>query len=77
RGLRTSLHFAMMEAKNNIVMISGPAPGVGKSFISTNFAAVAATTGQRVLLIDADMRKGYLQKSFNLQWDNGLSELLA
>ncbi|PTC02988.1 tyrosine-protein kinase [Vibrio mediterranei] len=77
RGLRTSLHFAMMEAKNNIVMISGPAPGVGKSFISTNFAAVAATTGQRVLLIDADMRKGYLQKSFNLQWDNGLSDLLA
>ncbi len=64
RGLRTSLHFAMMEAKNNIVMISGPAPGVGKSFISTNFAAVAATTGQRVLLIDADMRKGYLQKKF-------------
>ncbi|MGX9519163.1 polysaccharide biosynthesis tyrosine autokinase [Vibrio mediterranei] len=77
RGLRTSLHFAMMEAKNNIVMISGPAPGVGKSFIATNFAAVAATTGQKVLLIDADMRKGYLQKSFNLQWDNGLSDLLA
>ncbi|MEK6214635.1 MAG: Wzz/FepE/Etk N-terminal domain-containing protein, partial [Vibrio fluvialis] len=42
RGLRTSLHFAMMEAKNNVLMISGPAPGIGKSFISTNFAAVAA-----------------------------------
>ena len=53
RGLRTSLHFAMLEAKNNILMISGPAPGIGKSFISTNFAAVAAKTGQKVLLIDA------------------------
>ncbi|MCL9775458.1 polysaccharide biosynthesis tyrosine autokinase [Vibrio methylphosphonaticus] len=77
RGLRTSLHFAMMEAKNNILMISGPAPGIGKSFISTNFAAVAAKTGQKVLLVDADMRKGYLQKQFNLKWDDGLSELLS
>ncbi|HFQ4840379.1 TPA: GNVR domain-containing protein, partial [Vibrio vulnificus] len=50
RGLRTSLHFAMMEAKNNVLMISGPAPGIGKSFVSTNFAAVAAKTGQKVLL---------------------------
>jgi len=77
RGLRTSLHFAMLEAKNNILMISGPAPGIGKSFISTNFAAIAAKTGQKVLLIDADMRKGYLQQSFGLKWDNGLSDLLS
>lgn len=77
RGLRTSLHFAMLEAKNNILMISGPAPGIGKSFISTNFAAVAAKTGQKVLLIDADMRKGYLQQSFGVKWDNGLSDLLS
>lgn len=77
RGLRTSLHFAMLEAKNNILMISGPAPSIGKSFISTNFAAVAAKTGQKVLLIDADMRKGYLQQSFGVNWDNGLSDLLS
>ncbi|ROV62400.1 polysaccharide biosynthesis tyrosine autokinase [Vibrio ponticus] len=77
RGLRTSLHFAMMEAQNNVLMISGPAPSIGKSFVSTNFAAVAAKTGQRVLLIDADMRKGYLQKTFGLQWDNGLSDFLS
>lgn len=77
RGLRTSLHFAMLEAKNNVLMISGPAPGIGKSFVSTNFAAVAAKTGQKVLLIDADMRKGYLQQCFGLKWENGLSDLLA
>ncbi|MDK9762818.1 polysaccharide biosynthesis tyrosine autokinase [Vibrio sp. D420a] len=77
RGLRTSLHFAMLEAKNNILMISGPAPGIGKSFVSTNFAAVAAKTGQKVLLIDADMRKGYLQQSFGVKWDHGLSDLLS
>ncbi|MCQ8869362.1 polysaccharide biosynthesis tyrosine autokinase [Vibrio splendidus] len=77
RGLRTSLHFAMLEAKNNVLMISGPAPGIGKSFISTNFAAVAAKTGQKVLLIDADMRKGYLQQSFGVNWENGLSDVLS
>jgi tyrosine-protein kinase Etk/Wzc len=77
RGLRTSMHFAMMEAKNNVVMISGPAPGIGKSFVSVNFAAVMAKTGQKVLLIDADMRKGYLQQHFNLPWINGLSEILS
>ena len=77
RGLRTSLHFAMLEAKNNVLMISGPAPGIGKSFISNNFAAVAAKTGQKVLLIDADMRKGYLQQSFGVKWDNGLSDVLS
>ena len=77
RGLRTSLHFAMMEAKNNIVMISGPSPSIGKSFVSVNFAAVLAKTGQKVLVVDADMRKGYMQRYFGLQWENGLSELLS
>ncbi|MCJ8347939.1 polysaccharide biosynthesis tyrosine autokinase [Moritella sp.] len=77
RGLRTSMHFAMMEAKNNVVMISGPAPGIGKSFVSVNFAAVIAKTGQKVLLVDGDMRKGYLQRHFNLAWENGLSEMLS
>ncbi|CAE6949249.1 protein involved in exopolysaccharide biosynthesis [Vibrio sp. B1FIG11] len=77
RSLRTSLHFAMMEAKNNILMISGPAPSIGKTFVSTNFAAVAAKTGQKVLLIDADMRKGYLQQCFGLRWDDGLSDHLS
>ncbi|MFW8629164.1 polysaccharide biosynthesis tyrosine autokinase [Vibrio natriegens] len=77
RGLRTSLHFAMMEAKNNVLMISGPAPGIGKSFISTNFAAVTAKTGQKVLLIDADMRKGHLQHSLSVSAENGLSDFLS
>ncbi len=77
RSLRTSLHFAMMEAKNNIIAISGPSPGVGKSFISVNLAAVLAQSGKKVLIIDADMRKGYLQTQFGMKWDDGLSDLLS
>ncbi|HCV76164.1 MAG TPA: tyrosine-protein kinase, partial [Pseudomonas sp.] len=77
RSLRTSLHFAMIEAKNNILMISGPSPGVGKSFVSSNLAAVIAESGQRVLLIDGDMRKGYLHKLMNTKQQDGLSDLLS
>lgn len=77
RALRTSMHFAMMEAKNNVVMISGPAPNIGKSFVTANFASVIAKTGQKVLVVDADMRKGYLQRHFGLMFDDGLSEMLS
>ncbi|MCK1793681.1 polysaccharide biosynthesis tyrosine autokinase [Pseudomonas violetae] len=77
RSLRTSLHFATIEAKNNILMISGPSPAVGKSFVSCNLATIIAQTGQKVLLVDADMRKGYLNKLFRMDVSNGLSDLLA
>ncbi|MCR3985142.1 polysaccharide biosynthesis tyrosine autokinase [Aeromonas caviae] len=77
RSLRTSLHFAMMEAKNNIVMISGPGPGLGKTFISTNFAATLAMGGKKVLVIDADLRKGYMQKVMGQEMGAGLSAYLA
>jgi len=77
RSLRTSLHFAMMEAKNNLIAISGPSPGVGKSFISVNLATVLAQSGKKVLIVDADMRKGYLQTQFGLNWGDGLSDYLS
>ncbi|WP_429047100.1 polysaccharide biosynthesis tyrosine autokinase [Aeromonas hydrophila] len=77
RSLRTSLHFAMMEAKNNIVMISGPGPGLGKTFVSTNFAATLAMGGKKVLVIDADLRKGYMQKVMGQEMGTGLSSYLA
>ncbi|WP_439955718.1 nucleotide-binding protein, partial [Klebsiella pneumoniae] len=62
RGLRTSLHFAMMEARNNVLMITGASPNAGKTFISSNLAEVIAQTGKKVLFIDADLRKGYTHK---------------
>lgn len=77
RGLRTSLHFAMMDARNNAIMITGPSPGIGKSFVTINLAFVCAQAGQRVLVIDADMRKGNLHFTFNDKSENGLSEVLS
>lgn len=77
RSLRIALQFATLEAGNNRVMITGATPGVGKSFISANFAAIMAAAGKRVLLIDADMRKGHIHQELGMQRENGLSELLA
>ena len=76
RSMRTAIHFALSAAKNNIIMISGPAPEVGKSFISTNLAAILAQSAKRVLIIDADMRRGYLHKYFNTDNQPGLADYL-
>ncbi|MVW87811.1 polysaccharide biosynthesis tyrosine autokinase [Pseudomonas sp. PB101] len=77
RSLRTCLHFAGLDSTNNRIMISGPSPQVGKTFVSSNLAAVMAQSGQRVVLIDADMRKGHLHKTLNTPITNGLSDLLV
>lgn len=77
RSLRTALQFAMLEAPNNRLLISGATPGVGKTFVSVNFAAITAASGKKVLLIDADLRKGRVHQFFSLSRSSGLSELIA
>ncbi len=77
RSLRTSLHFARLEAKNNILMITGSSPFAGKTFVSANLAAVIAQSGQRVLLVDGDMRRGTLHHVLGMKPSRGLSDLLV
>ncbi|MFK3660470.1 tyrosine-protein kinase [Scandinavium sp. NPDC088450] len=77
RGLRTSLHFAMMESSNNLLMISGATPDSGKTFVSSTLAAIVAQSGQKVLFIDADMRRGYSHELFSMDNHAGLSDALA
>jgi tyrosine-protein kinase Etk/Wzc len=77
RSLRTALQFAMIDARNNILMISGPTPGLGKSFVAANFASVLAASGKRVLLVDGDVRKGYLNQNFGTERKGGLTEVIG
>lgn len=77
RSIRTAIHFALSNAKNNIIMVAGPTPEVGKSFISTNLATIFAQGDKKVLLIDADMRRGYIHKYFDVEVKPGLSEFLS
>ena len=77
RSLRTTLHFRLIDAANNILLITGPSPAVGKTFISTNLAAVLAMSGKKVLIVDCDLRKGILHRQMNTARSPGLSELIA
>jgi tyrosine-protein kinase Etk/Wzc len=77
RSLRTALQFAMLERPNNRVLVTGPTPGVGKSFVAANFAAILASGGKRILLVDSDLRKGHINHFFGVTRERGLSEVVA
>ena len=77
RSFRTSMRFLLKTAEDNVIILSGPSPGVGKSFVSANYAVVAASEDARVLVIDADMRKGHLYESMGTRKAPGLSEWIA
>ena len=77
RGLRTTIHFALMDASHNSILITGSSPGLGKSFISKNLGAVLAQAGTRAVIIDADLRRGHINKEFGLRREVGVSEYVA
>ncbi|WP_431822776.1 GNVR domain-containing protein [Burkholderia sp. F1] len=77
RGLRTSLQLALPDAPNRVVLISGPTTGVGKSFVAANLAVLAGASSRRVLLIDADLRKGSLHERFRYSRAPGLADVVG
>lgn len=78
RSLRTSLHFGMIDAKSQSLLITSTSPEAGKSFTSVNLAAVMAQSGKRVVVVDADLRRGTLRRYFDTpRGSRGLSEVLS
>jgi tyrosine-protein kinase Etk/Wzc len=77
RMFRPALQLLMAASPNNVVMLAGPLPGIGKSFLSANLATVLAAGGKRVLLIDGDLRKGQLYRHFRATPAAGFSDVLS
>ena len=77
RSLRTALHFGTLDVKNNCILIAGPSPTVGKTFVSVNLAAVLTSNDKKVLLIDGDMRRGHLHQYLGIKRENGLSDFIS
>lgn len=77
RSLRTTIHFALLDSQQNSLLITGASPGLGKSFISKNLGAVLAQAGKRIVIVDADLRRGHINKEFGLKREIGISEYVA
>ncbi len=77
RNIRTSLLFATDGVPGNTILVAGPGPDVGKSFVSVNLAAVLADEGGRVLLVDGDLRMGRLHRHLGFARTPGLSQLVS
>jgi tyrosine-protein kinase Etk/Wzc len=77
RSLRTSLQFALADARANVLLVAGLRPGVGKSFVAANLAQVVGAAGKRVLVVDGDMRRGVLHSYFGFERGPGLSEVAS
>ena len=77
RAVRTNVIFSSAEEGSRTLLVTSTGPGEGKTMVASNLAISLAQSGQRVLLIDADMRKPKMQESFNVQQEPGLSNLLV
>jgi capsular exopolysaccharide synthesis family protein len=77
RSIRTNMMFRVPKKDTRIILITSAAPREGKSFTSSNLAAIIAMTGSRVLLIDADLRRPALHHRFGLTNHRGLATLFT
>lgn len=77
RGVRSSVMFAAPELRKQVLLITSSVPGDGKTTFTVNFAVTLAKAGHKVLLLDADMRRGTVSDYFGMVSEPGLSDVLA
>ena len=77
RGLRTAIHFSSLKRDTKVVMITSSFPGEGKSTIAANLALTFAQAGNRVILVDCDLRRPSMNTIFEQARTPGVTEVLA
>ncbi|WER48962.1 polysaccharide biosynthesis tyrosine autokinase [Cupriavidus sp. WKF15] len=77
RTLRTALRLGLLAEGRRTVAVTSPGAGAGKTFGAVNLAVLAADAGMRVLLVDADLRRGAVARHFGVAGAPGLSDVLA
>lgn len=77
RTIRTNLDFVNLDGNLKNLVVTSSIPGEGKSTVSANLAHVMAATEKKVLIVDADLRKPTLHKTFSINNDKGLSTLIS
>jgi len=77
RTVRTNLMFMAAESPNKTMVVTSPNPKDGKTTVATNIAIALAQSGQRVLLVDADLRRPRIHKAFGLENHTGLTNTLV
>ena len=66
KSIKTNIQFSSIDKDVKVILLTSPAPGDGKSFISANLAAAFAQDEKKVLLMDADFRRGRQQEIFGI-----------
>src|SRR5262249_23552221 len=77
KTVRTNVLFSSAEDGLKTLVITSAGPGEGKSIVAANLAIALAQAGQRVLLVDADMRRPRVHEIFDVQQEPGLSNVLT
>ena len=77
KTLRANLSFCLSSRENHRIAVTSSLPGEGKSLVSINLAYVLAEAGNKVCLVDADMRSPKVHKYLRIKNDIGLSNLLS
>ena len=77
RTIRTALLLSQAEHPPKVILLTSPSPGDGKTMTSLNLGISLAQSGQRVLLVDADLRKGRCHKLVNVEGSHGLTNVLT
>jgi len=77
RNLRSALLYVAVDGRRpKTILVTSAVPNEGKSTVATNLARTMALGGSKVLLVDADLRKGHIHERLKLPGKPGLSELL-